>query len=76
MYFICEYKCTCFVSIVMIELHQHYQSRVTMKTEVKQSTLDKLKLISAKRKELGKSDWSSEHILEPVINKLYSKECK
>ena len=47
-----------------------------MKTAVKQDTLDKIKKISAARKAAGKPDWSSEHILEPVINALYKKECK
>lgn len=46
-----------------------------MKTAVKQSTLDKIKEISTQRKSEGKSDWSSEHILEPVINALHKKEC-
>jgi hypothetical protein len=47
-----------------------------MKTAVKQTTLDKIKAISKARKAAGKSDWSSEHILEPLINKLHEKECK
>lgn len=46
-----------------------------MKTAVKPNTLDKIKAISAKRKELGKPDWSSEHILEPLIDKQHKKEC-
>lgn len=47
-----------------------------MKTAVKQETLNKIKEISTKRKELGKSDWSSEHILGPLIDKQHKKECE
>jgi len=50
--------------------------RVIMKTEVKQITLDKLKAITAKRKNDGRSDWASQHILEPLVNTLYKKEFK
>lgn len=46
-----------------------------MKTAVKKSTLDKIKEISKARKEAGKPGWSSEHILEPLINSLHKKEC-
>ena len=51
-------------------------SATVKKTAVKQSTLDKIKDISKKRKDEGKPDWSSEHILEPVIDALHKKECK
>lgn len=47
-----------------------------MKTEVKQITLDKLKAITAKRKNDGRSDWASQYILEPLVNTLYKKEFK
>lgn len=46
-----------------------------MKTAVKLATLDKIRDISAKRKKEGRSDWSSEHILSPLVDKQHKKEC-
>ena len=47
-----------------------------MKAEIKPDTHAKLKQISRKRFNEGRSDWSSAHILESIINKLHKKEIK
>ena len=47
-----------------------------MKAEVTDKTHKQLKAITKKRKELGKSDWASHHILAPIVDRLYKKECE
>lgn len=47
-----------------------------MKADVTEETKKQLKEITATRKNLGRSDWASHHILAPLIAKLHKKECK
>ena len=47
-----------------------------MKAEVTKKTNQQLGEISQKRKDDGRSDWAHQHILSPIVDKLYKKECK
>lgn len=46
-----------------------------MKAEVTEETNRQLKEIREARKKAGRSDWASQHVLAPIVNRLHKKEC-
>tara|TARA_R110002012_G_scaffold67037_2_gene174955 strand:+ start:2063 stop:2212 length:150 start_codon:yes stop_codon:yes gene_type:complete len=46
-----------------------------MKTEVTKKTSEQLEDIRKARKDAGRSDWASHHVLAPLVEKLHKKEC-
>lgn len=47
-----------------------------MKAEVTKETRTQLQEIRESRKKKGRSDWASQHVLAPIVDKLHKKECR
>jgi hypothetical protein len=46
-----------------------------MKTEAMEKTVKQLKDIREARKAAGRSDWASQYVLAPLVDKIHKKEC-